>query len=102
MSSTNLLSCSWGLLPLILCCVPLGSICLCLLQPLLDGPKGSVYLPCCCLCLQVVFAILSVQALKILLVKQIPVNHKGTIEEVTNIKLMKIAHVQSYQDDISK
>lgn len=40
------------------------------------------------------------QALKKLPVRKIPLNHKGTIEEVTNINLMKIASVQS--SDISK
>lgn len=40
------------------------------------------------------------QALKKLPVRKIPLNHKGTVEEVTNINLMKITHVQS--SDISK
>lgn len=40
------------------------------------------------------------QALKKLPVSKISLNHKGTIEEVTNINLMKTAHVQS--SDISK
>lgn len=103
MSSRNLLVYGWGLLPLILCCVPLGSVCLCLLHPLLGSPRSLTSLT---LFLLLVFAdnicVLSVQTLKMLPVKKIPVNHKGTIEEMTNIKLMKIAHVQSYQDDISK
>jgi len=38
--------------------------------------------------------ILAVQALKKNPVKKIPVSHKGTIGEVTNIKLMKIARVE--------
>lgn len=46
--------------------------------------------------------ILSLQALKILPVTKVRIIHKGTIEKVANIKLMKIAHVQSYHDDISK
>lgn len=51
MSGRNLLTCSGGLLPLILCCVTLGRFCLYLLHPVVGSLKGLIYLPFSCLVL---------------------------------------------------
>lgn len=98
MSSRNLLSCSGGLLPLILCCVTLGRFCL--PHPILGSLKASVYPPFSCLFLSIIFAFYHCRHWKKLPVGEIPLKHKETTEEVTNMTLMKITHVQS--SDISK